>query len=158
MAKATVVVLVDDLDGSEGVETVRVERGMARARLVEEEPGLLIQSGRQVLEREPSGVPQWAIEQSPPVGTGEVVSSRQGETRSEDDPCVGGEQRDRCTNSRPHSRRRGTSVQRRQRARVAVARTRSTRSALASATGRRLWSESVSTTWRYRCPAIYDRS
>jgi hypothetical protein len=137
----------------------RMEWRVARARLVEEEPGFFIQSGRQVLEREPSGVPEWAIQQSPPVGTDEVVSSGHGQARSEDDPCMGGGQRDPCTNSRPHSRRRGASVQRRQRALVAVARVHDrpgarSRQQVALGCGR----ESVSTTRRYRCPGMYDRS
>jgi hypothetical protein len=136
----------------------RMEWRVARARLVEEESGLFIQSVRQVLEREPSGVPEWAIEQSRPVGIDEVVSSGQGQARSEDDPCMGDEQRDRCTNSRPDSRRCGTSVQRRQRPLLAVPRVHGrpeARSRQPVAHG--LWSRSCVDDPAYRCPGMYDR-
>jgi Lsr2 len=53
MAKVTVDVLVDDLDGSEGAETVRLgwNGGLARNRSVEAESGVAVQSPEQILER-----------------------------------------------------------------------------------------------------------
>src|SRR6476619_2685081 len=97
-----------------------MERRLARTRPVEEEPGLTVQGPRQVLECEPPGLGEWAIEPSPPER--DVVTLRQGEARSETDPGVGDGQRDRGAGARPHSWRCRATLHRSERRVVGVAR------------------------------------
>ena len=90
----------------------RLERGMARARALEEEPVGIIESTRQVLGCEPASLAGRASERSPTVDTGEVVPIGQAHARSKGDSFLGHRQWDRGTSPRSHPRRRGTSVQR----------------------------------------------
>ena len=123
MAKATVDVLVDDLDGSEAVETVRIgwngdwrELDLSKKNLA---------SLSKALDR------YWNV--SRPVSANGrssrrrpnhdvVVALGEGEARSEADPGVGDRQRDLGTGARSHSRRRRAALQRGERPVVAAAR------------------------------------
>ena len=76
MAKATVDVFGDDLDGSEGAETVRLGwNGDWRELELEEEPGHAVQGARQVLERKWASLRGWAIEPSAPPEQADVARS-----------------------------------------------------------------------------------
>ena len=95
-----------------GDRTARMERGLARNRPVEEEPGLAIQSTRQILERRPSRRRASAIEPSPSTESHNVVSFGQDDqARPQADPCLGDRARNSGPRQRSHSKRGGTAVQ-----------------------------------------------
>ena len=124
MAKATVEVLVDDLDGSEGAETVRIGWNGEWRELELSKKNLSALS--RALDK------YWDV--SRPVSRDGHAGGRRRSTRARSsrpakrtrdpkgDPCLGYRQRDLCTSPRSHPRRRGTSVQRRRRTFVAVTR------------------------------------
>jgi Lsr2 len=121
MAKATVEVLVDYLDGSEAAETVQIgwNGDWRELELSKKNLASLSNALDKYWNVSRPSLGGWAIEPSPPPADDVVVGLRQGQARSQADPGLGDGQWDFGTGARSHPRRGRATIQRSERAAVA---------------------------------------